>query len=112
MLSEQSRLMRTHLELTRVARVEGNRAIVEFERQFDLGWVNGGPKRVGAIRQEFTQRAPGLELVLEVAPQRAREAESGDAKTVELELEGPSLYDRVKTVLRDPQDAQGNRGNP
>ncbi len=51
-------------------------------------------------------------LVLEVAPQRAREAESGDAKTVELELEGPSLYDRVKTVLRDPQDAQGNRGNP
>jgi len=111
-LSEQSRLMRMHLETTRVARIEGARVVVEFGRQFDLGWVQGASKRIGAIRQEFVARMPGAELALEAAPTRDREAESGDAETVELELEGHALVERVKTLLKDPQDAQGNRGNP
>ncbi|MCX7800668.1 MAG: DNA polymerase III subunit gamma/tau [Fimbriimonadales bacterium] len=103
-LSEQSRLMRTHLGQTRVASVEGNCVTIEFERAFNLDWVREAPKREAAIRGEFAGRWPEAELRFVAAARKTNGGETGVAETVELLLEGPALVDKARQIFRDPKD--------
>jgi DNA polymerase-3 subunit gamma/tau len=96
-LGAMSRTLGMKLANTRLTEPEDNRVAVEFERQFDLEWLQGKPKAMAAVTSGVRERL-GADLEVHFRVGR-RERVEEEPTTVELPAEGERLEQLAREVF-------------